>query len=113
MHNVEPAMLCYIVDNFKLTRIKQVKLNPKSIERNWIHRWTNDIRLSLVESSVSLKRRKINIYGGWEAYLQQPSLQQQSWLAKIASMFAQAFAPITEAARVFMKNSGTENGTSQ
>ena len=25
---------------------------------------------------------------------------------KIASMFAQAFAPITEAARVFMKNSG-------
>ena len=50
---------------------------------------------------------KLTSMAGWGSiYSSHRYSSNHGYLPKIASMFAQAFAPITEAARVFMKNSG-------
>ena len=111
MHNVEPAIFAIIIDPiFNLIGLNKVKLNPESIGK----------KLGFIGEPMTLgfilggligilgSTDQITTLAGWGTILQ-AAIATAAIMAifpKIASMFAQAFAPITEAARVFMKDSG-------
>lgn len=93
-----------------LLGLNKVKLNPKSIEK----------KLGFIGEPMTLgfilggiigilgNVGKLTSMAGWGSVFT-AAIATAAIMAifpKIASMFAQAFAPITEAARVFMKNSG-------
>ena len=110
MHNVEPAIFAIAIDPIlNLLGLNKVKLNPKSIEK----------KLGFIGEPMTLgfilggiigilgNVGKLTSMAGWGVFT--AAIATAAIMAifpKIASMFAQAFAPITEAARVFMKNSG-------
>lgn len=111
MHNVEPAIFAIAIDPIlNLLGLNKVKLNPKSIEK----------KLGFIGEPMTLgfilggiigilgNVGKLTSMAGWGSVFT-AAIATAAIMAifpKIASMFAQAFAPITEAARVFMKNSG-------
>ena len=111
MHNVEPAIFAIVIDPIlNLLGLNKVKLNPKSIEK----------KLGFIGEPMTLgfilggiigilgNVGKLTSMAGWGSVFT-AAIATAAIMAifpKIASMFAQAFAPITEAARVFMKNSG-------
>lgn len=89
MHNVEPAIFAIAIDPIlNLLGLNKVKLNPKSIEK----------KLGFIGEPMTLgfilggiigilgNVGKLTSMAGWEAYLQQPSLQQQSWLSSLKSL---------------------------
>ena len=92
MHNVEPAIFAIAIDPIlNLLGLNKVKLNPKSIEK----------KLGFIGEPMTLGF----ILGGIIGIL--GNVGKLTSMAGWGSVFtAQAFAPITEAARVFMKNSG-------
>nr|WP_288348340.1 PTS transporter subunit IIC [uncultured Anaerostipes sp.] len=109
MHNVEPAIFAIDPILNKLG-LNKVKLNPKSIEK----------KLGFIGEPMTLgfilgaligilgSIDKLGTLAGWGDVLE-AAIATAAIMAifpKIASMFAQAFAPITEAARVFMGKSG-------
>lgn len=111
MHNVEPAIFAVAIDPIlNLFGLNKVKFNPKSIEK----------KLGFIGEPMTLgfilggiigilgNVGKLTSMAGWGSVFT-AAIATAAIMAifpKIASMFAQAFAPITEAARVFMKNSG-------
>ena len=102
MHNVEPAIFAIAIDPIlNLLGLNKVKLNPKSIEK----------KLGFILGGIIGilgNVGKLTSMAGWGSVFT-AAIATAAIMAifpKIASMFAQAFAPITEAARVFMKNSG-------
>ena len=111
MHNVEPAIFAIIIDPiFNLIGLNKVKLNPESIGK----------KLGFIGEPMTLgfilggligilgSTATIGTLAGWGTILQAAvaTAAIMAIFPKIASMFAQAFAPITDAARVFMKDSG-------
>lgn len=111
MHNVEPALFAIIIDPiFNLLGLNKAKLNPKTLEK----------KLGFLGEPMALgfflgtligvlgSIGKLGTLAGWGDVLEAgiATAAIMAIFPKIASMFAQAFAPITEAARVFMKNSG-------
>lgn len=102
MHNVEPAIFAIAIDPvLNLFGLNKVKLNPKSIEKK-----LGFILGGLIGILGSVN--KLGTFAGWGDVLT-AAIATAAIMAifpKIASMFAQAFAPITEAARVFMGKSG-------
>ncbi len=111
MHNVEPALFAIIIDPLlNLIGLNKVKLNPKSIEK----------KLGFIGEPMTLgfilglligilgNTNQLNTMAGWGSAFTAgiATAAIMTIFPKIASLFAQAFAPITEAARVFMGNSG-------
>ena len=106
MHNVEPAIFAIAIDPIlNLLGLNKVKLNPKSIEK----------KLGFIGEPMTLgfilggiigilgNVGKLTSMAGWGSVFT-AAIATAAIMAifpKIASMFAQAFAPITEAARVF------------
>ncbi len=111
MHNVEPAIFAIVIDPlFNLIGLNKVKLNPKSIEK----------KLGFIGEPMTLgfilglligilgNTNQLNTMAGWGSAFTAAiaTAAIMTIFPKIASLFAQAFAPITEAARVFMGDSG-------
>lgn len=111
MHNVEPAIFAIAIDPLlNVLGLNKVKLNPKSIEK----------KLGFIGEPMTLgfilggligilgSTEQLASLEGWGVVLE-AAIATAAIMAifpKVASMFAQAFAPITEAARVFMGKSG-------
>ena len=104
MHNVEPAIFAVLIDPIlNKLGLNKVKLNPKSIEKK-LGFIGEPMTLGFILGGVN----KLGSLAGWGDVLE-AAIATAAIMAifpKIASMFAQAFAPITEAARVFMGKSG-------
>lgn len=111
MHNVEPAIFAITIDPLlNVLGLNKIKLNPKSIEK----------KLGFIGEPMTLgfilggligilgSTEQLASLEGWGVVLE-AAIATAAIMAifpKVASMFAQAFAPITEAARVFMGKSG-------
>ena len=113
MHNVEPAIFAVIIDPlFNLIGLNKVKLNADAIGK----------KLGFIGEPMTLgfligiligvlgSVDQLGTLAGWSSVMQ-CAIATAAIMAifpKVASMFAQAFAPITEAARVFMKSDDRE-----
>lgn len=113
MHNVEPAIFAVAIDPlFNKLGLNKVKLNAEAIGQ----------KLGFIGEPMTLgfliglgigilgNISQIGTLAGWGSTLQ-CAIATAAIMAifpKIASMFAQAFAPITEAARAFMKSEDRE-----
>lgn len=111
MHNVEPAIFAILFDPvLNKLGFNKLKLNPKSIEKK-IGFLGEPMTLGFflgmfigILGSVN----KLGTIAGWGDILE-VAIATSAVMAifpKIASMFAQAFAPITEAARKWMGKAG-------
>lgn len=111
MHNVEPAIFAIAIDPIlNLLHLDKVKLNPKSIEKK-IGFFGEPMALGLFLGLFIGVLGSIGNLGSlatWGDILEcgVATSAVMAIFPKIASMFAQAFAPITEAARVFMSKAG-------
>lgn len=111
MHSVEPAIIGIILDPlYNLIGLNKVKLNPKSIEKK-IGFLGEPMTLGFILGAfigILGSVNKLGTLAGWSGVLT-AAIATSAVMAifpKIASMFAQAFAPITEAARKFMGKTG-------
>lgn len=113
MHNVEPAIFAVIIDPiFNLLGLNKVKLNADTI----------GAKLGFIGEPMTLgfiigfaigvlgNISGLGTLAGWGSVLTAAvaTAAIMAIFPKIASMFAQAFAPITEAARVLMKSNDRE-----
>ena len=108
MHNVEPALFAIIIDPiFNLLGLNKVKLNPKTLEKKLGFLGEPMALGFFLGAFIGILGSLDNLGGlaGWGDVLEagMATAAIMAIFPKIASMFAQAFAPITEAARVFMK----------
>lgn len=111
MHNVEPAIFAVLIDPlFNLLHLNKVKLNPQNIEKKLGFLGEPMTLGFLIGALIGVlgSVQTLNSLAGWGDVLEAAiaTAAIMTIFPKIASMFAQAFAPITEAARVFMKNAG-------
>ena len=113
MHNVEPAIFAIVADPiFNFLGLNKVKINADSIGQ----------KLGFIGEPMTLgfliglgigvlgNLALLDTFAGWGSPLQ-CAIATAAIMAifpKVASMFAQAFAPITEAARAFMKSDERE-----
>ena len=113
MHNVEPAIFAIVADPiFNFLGLNKVKINADSIGQ----------KLGFIGEPMTLgfliglgigvlgNLALLDTFAGWGSTLQ-CAIATAAIMAifpKVASMFAQAFAPITEAARAFMKSDERE-----
>ncbi len=111
MHNVEPAIFAIIFDPIlNLLHFDKIKLNPKSIEKK-IGFLGEPMTLGLFLGlfiGILGSVENLGSIATWGDILE-VAVATSAVMAifpKIASMFAQAFAPITEAARKFMGKAG-------
>ncbi len=113
MHNVEPAIFAVAIDPiFNLLGLNKVKLNADTI----------GAKLGFIGEPMTLgfliglaigilgNISQLGSLAGWGSVLEcaVATAAIMAIFPKIASMFAQAFAPITEAARVLMKSNDRE-----
>lgn len=111
MHNVEPAIFAVLIDPiFNLLHLNKVKLNPQNIEKKLGFLGEPMTLGFIIGALIGIlgSVQTLNTLAGWGDVLEAAiaTAAIMTIFPKIASMFAQAFAPITEAARVFMKNAG-------
>lgn len=111
MHNVEPAIFAILFDPIlNLLHFDRIKLNPKNIEKKigfLGEPMTLGLFLGLIIGILG-SVKNLGSLAAWGDILE-VAIATSAVMAifpKIASMFAQAFAPITEAARVFMGKAG-------
>jgi PTS system galactitol-specific IIC component len=111
MHNVEPSVFGILIDPLlNLLRLNKVKLKPQNIEKK-LGFLGEPMTLGFIIGAligVLGSVQTLNSLAGWGDVLEAAvaTAAIMTIFPKIASLFAQAFAPITEAARVFMKNVG-------
>lgn len=111
MHNVEPAIFAIIFDPLlNMFGFDKIKFNPKAIEQK-IGFLGEPMTLGLFLGMFIGILGSINNLGSLAAWgdILEVAVATSAVMAifpKIASMFAQAFAPITEAARKFMGKAG-------
>ena len=113
MHNVEPAIFAIVADPiFNFLGLNKVKINADSIGQ----------KLGFIGEPMTLgfliglgigvlgNLALLDTFAGWGSTLQCAiaTAAIMAIVPKVASMFAQAFAPITEAARAFMKSDERE-----
>ena len=113
MHNVEPAIFAVLIDPiFNLFKLNKVKLNADAIGK----------KLGFLGEPMTLgfiiglligilgSIPEIGTMAGWGGILTCAiaTAAVMAIFPKVASMFAQAFAPITEAAHKFMKSDDRE-----
>lgn len=111
MHNVEPAIFAVLIDPiFNLLHLNKVKLNPQNIEKKLGFLGEPMTLGFIIGGFIGIlgSLQSLNSLAGWGDVLEAAiaTAAIMTIFPKIASLFAQAFAPITEAARVFMKNAG-------
>ncbi len=111
MHNVEPSVFAVIIDPVcNALGLNRIKLNPKELERKFGflgEPMTLGLFLGMFIGILGNFDR-IATLAAWGEILK-VGISTSAIMAifpKIASMFAQAFAPITEAARKMMNKSG-------
>ena len=111
MHNVEPSVFAVIIDPvYNALGLNRIKLNPKELERKFGflgEPMTLGLFLGMFIGILGNFDR-IATLAAWGEILK-VGISTSAIMAifpKIASMFAQAFAPITEAARKMMNKSG-------
>ncbi len=111
MHNVEPSIFAIAIDPLlNLLHLDRVKLNPQSIQDK-VGFWGEPMSLGLFLGLLIGILGSIGNLGSmatWGSILTcgVATSAVMAIFPKVASLFAQAFAPITEAARVFMKKAG-------
>lgn len=113
MHNVEPAIFAVAIDPlFNLLGLNKVKLNADAIGQKLGFIGEPMTLGFLIGLGIGILGNVANLgtYAGWGSIFQ-CAIATAAIMAifpKVASMFAQAFASITEAARAFMKSDGRE-----
>lgn len=111
MHNVEPAIFAIAIDPIlNKLGLNKVKLNPDSIAKK-LGFLGEPMTLGFILGGVIGilgNVGQLNTMAGWgsAATAAIATAAVMTIFPKIAAFFAQAFAPITEAARVFMSKSG-------
>ena len=111
MHNVEASIFAVIIDPvYNLIGLNKVKLNPVEIEKK-LGFLGEPMTLGLFLGMLIGILGNITNLGSLSAWgqIMQVGIATSAVMAifpKVASMFSQAFAPITEAARVFMQKAG-------
>ena len=111
MHNVEASIFAVIIDPlYNLIGLNKVKLNPVEIEKK-LGFLGEPMTLGLFLGMLIGVLGNITNLGSLSAWgqIMQVGIATSAVMAifpKVASMFSQAFAPITEAARVFMQKAG-------
>ena len=111
MHNVEASIFAVIIDPvYNLIGLNKVKLNPVEIEKK-LGFLGEPMTLGLFLGMLIGILGNITNLASLSAWgqIMQVGIATSAVMAifpKVASMFSQAFAPITEAARVFMQKAG-------
>lgn len=111
MHNIEPGLFAIVIDPIlNLLKLNKVKLNPQTIQDKigfLGEPMTIGFILGLI---IGLLGNVANLGSmeGWGSILlcAVATAAVMAIFPKITGFFAQAFAPITEAARKFMGNAG-------
>lgn len=114
MHNVEPSIFAVLIDPiYNALGLNKIKLNPKELEKKFGflgEPMTLGLFLGMFIGVLGNVER-IGTIEAWGEILK-VGISTSAVMAifpKIASMFAQAFAPITEAARKMMSKSGNRD----
>lgn len=114
MHNVEPSIFAVLIDPiYNALGLNKIKLNPKELEKKFGflgEPMTLGLFLGMFIGVLGNVAR-IGTIEAWGEILK-VGISTSAVMAifpKIASMFAQAFAPITEAARKMMSKSGNRD----
>lgn len=114
MHNVEPSIFGAIVDPvYNALGLNKIKLNPKELERKFGflgEPMTLGLFLGMFIGILGNMERIATLPAWGE--IMKVGISTSAVMAifpKVASMFAQAFAPITDAARKMMQKSGNRD----
>ena len=111
MHNVEASIFAVVIDPvYNLLGLNKIKLNPVEIEKK-LGFLGEPMTLGLFLGMLIGILGNITNLASLSAWgqIMQVGIATSAVMAifpKVASMFSQAFAPITEAARVFMQKAG-------
>jgi PTS system galactitol-specific IIC component len=111
MHNVEASIFAVVADPiYNMLGLNKVKLNPAYLQQKFGFLGEPMTLGLFLGAFIGILGNIHDIFtmAAWGQILK-VAIATSAIMAifpKIASMFAQAFAPITEAARVFMKKSG-------
>ncbi|MBU2700184.1 PTS system galactitol-specific IIC component [Sporomusaceae bacterium BoRhaA] len=111
MHNVEPSVFAVLIDPlYNALGLNKLKLNPKELERKFGflgEPMTLGLFLGMFIGILGNVDRIMTLAAWGE--IMKVGISTSAIMAifpKVASMFAQAFAPITDAARKMMSKSG-------
>lgn len=111
MHNVEPSVFAVLIDPlYNALGLNKLKLNPKELERKFGflgEPMTLGLFLGMFIGILGNVDRIMTLTAWGE--IMKVGISTSAIMAifpKVASMFAQAFAPITDAARKMMSKSG-------